>query len=134
MNNSVFGKTLENIRNMVDIRLISTDKVTQKLAAKLYFNNPFYLGMSILDLSKSLILRLNMGIRQNYSSSTLTLSHMKLRPKIFTKISTQTLRNGLTLVTTQLIIHLELKQDLIVKCLECLRMKLAGSRLLNLLV
>ena len=38
------------------------------------------------------------------------------------------------LVTTQLIIHLELKQDLIVKCLECLRMKLAGSRLLNLLV
>ena len=29
---------------------------------------------------------------QNYSSPTLTLSHMKLRPKIYTKIST--LRNG----------------------------------------
>ena len=42
--------------------------------------------------------------------------------------------NGLTLVTTRLIIHLELKQDLIVNCLECLRMKLVGSRLLNLLV
>ena len=27
MNNSVFVKTLENIRNMVDIRLISSDKV-----------------------------------------------------------------------------------------------------------
>ena len=66
MNNSVCGKTLENIRNRVDIRLISSDKVAQKLAAKsnydrctifdenfiavhmkktkLYFNKPVYLG------------------------------------------------------------------------------------------
>ena len=34
MNISVFGKTLENIRNRVDIRLISSDKVAQKLAVK----------------------------------------------------------------------------------------------------
>ena len=34
MNNSVFGKTLENIRNRVDIWLITFDKVAQKLAAK----------------------------------------------------------------------------------------------------
>ena len=77
MNNSVFGRRLANIRNSVDIRLISTDKVAQKLAAKpnydcctifdenliavhmkntkLYLNKPVYLGMSILDLSKSLM-------------------------------------------------------------------------------
>ena len=77
MNNSVFGKTLENIRIRVDIRLISSNKVAQKLAAKpnydrctifdetliavhmkktkLYFNKPVYLGMIILDLSKSLM-------------------------------------------------------------------------------
>ena len=77
MNNSVFGKTLENIRNRVDIRLISSDKVSQKLAAKpnfdrctifdenfiavhmkktkLYFNKQVYFGISILDLSKSSI-------------------------------------------------------------------------------
>ena len=77
MNNSVFGKTLKNIRNRVDIRLISTDKVAQNLAAKpnydcctifdenlvavhmkktkLFFNKSVYLGMSILDLSKSLM-------------------------------------------------------------------------------
>ena len=73
MNNSVYGKTLENIKNRVAIRLISTDKVAQKVAAKpnydcctiydenliaihmkkttLYFNKPVYLDMSILDLS-----------------------------------------------------------------------------------
>ena len=84
MNNSVFGKTLENNRNRVDIRLISTDKVAQKLAAKpnydcctvfdknliavhmkktnLYFNKPVYLDMSILDLSKSLMY----GFHYNY--------------------------------------------------------------------
>ena len=75
-----------------------------------------------------------MGITQNYSSPTPTLSHMKLRPKIFTKISTPTLRNGLTLVTNCINIHMELKPDLIVKFLECLRMKLVGSRLMNLLI
>ena len=75
MNNSDFGKTLENIRNRVDIRLISSGKVAQNLTAKpnydhctifdvnliavhmkktkLYFNRPVYLGMSILDLRKS---------------------------------------------------------------------------------
>ena len=77
MNNSVFGKILESIRYMVGIRLISSDKVAGKLAAKpkyvsctsfdenliavhmkktnLYFNKPVYLGMSILDLSKSVM-------------------------------------------------------------------------------
>ena len=53
---------------------------------------------------------------------------------LVTKISTPTLRNGLTLVTTRLIIHLELIHDLIAKCLEYLRIKLVGSGLLNLLV
>ena len=77
MNNFDFGKTLENNRNMVDIRLISSDKVAQKLAARpncdrctildekliavhmkettLYFNKPVFPDMSILDLSKSLM-------------------------------------------------------------------------------
>ena len=77
MKNSVVGKTLENIRNRVDIRLISSDKVAQKLAAKpnydfctifdenlvavhikktqLYFSKPVYLDMRILGLSKFLM-------------------------------------------------------------------------------
>ena len=159
MNNSVFDKTLENIRNRVDIRLISSDKVAQKLAAKstfdrcmifddnlitvhmkktkLYFSNPVYLGMSILGLSKSVVYDFHYNhIKTKYGNNAkfLILSLMKLGPKILTKISTPTLRNGLTLVTNRLIILLELKHYLMVKCLECLRMKLVESRLFNLLV
>ena len=77
MNNSVFGKTMENIRNRVDIRLVTHKASARKLAAKpnfhhctifdkhligvqmkktkLVFDKPVYLGMSILDLSKSLM-------------------------------------------------------------------------------
>ncbi|XP_023218820.1 uncharacterized protein LOC111621012 [Centruroides sculpturatus] len=42
MNNSPYGKTMENIRNRVDIRLC-------------FFNKPIYVEMSILDLSKHLM-------------------------------------------------------------------------------
>ena len=56
-----------------------------------------------------------------------------IKTKDFYKDINPTLRIGLALVSIQLI-HVKLEHDLIVKCLECLRMKLAGSRLLNLLV
>jgi len=77
MNNSVFGKTTENIRNRVDIRLRSDDKSAEKLVSKpnyerttiftedlvavhmkiteLVFNKPVYLGMSVLDISKTMM-------------------------------------------------------------------------------
>ena len=75
MNNSVFGKTMENIRNRVDVKLVNTKEKLRKLVAKpnlrsppkifsenlvsvhmrktsLTMNKPIYLGMCILDLSK----------------------------------------------------------------------------------
>jgi len=77
MNNSVFGKTMENIRNRVDIQPRTDDKSAEKLVSKpnyerttifskdlvavhmnktdLVFNKPVYLGMSILDISKTLM-------------------------------------------------------------------------------
>ena len=77
MNNSVFGKTMENIENRVDVRLVTTTKQALKLSmktnfdrrtifdenliavhlkrTKLYYNKPIYLGMRILDLSKTLM-------------------------------------------------------------------------------
>ena len=77
MNNSVFGKTMENIRNRVDIRLVTREEQAKKLTCRpnyqhhtifsknlvavhmkkvsLKFDKPVYLGMSILDLSKTLM-------------------------------------------------------------------------------
>ena len=77
MNNAVFGKTMENIRNRVDIKLVNNKKQAEKLSAKpnfkhcnifredlvaihmkktkLDFDKPVYLGMCILDLSKTLM-------------------------------------------------------------------------------
>ena len=77
MNNSVFGTTMENIRNRVDIKSVNNEKQAEKLTAKpnfdhcnifseelgaihmkktrLVFDKPVYLGMYILDLSKTLM-------------------------------------------------------------------------------
>ena len=78
MNNSVFGKTMENIRNRVNVKLVTSKEQLRKLAAKpnfkgppkifnenlvsvhmkktsLTMNKPVYLGMCILDLSKTLM-------------------------------------------------------------------------------
>ena len=76
-NNSIFGKTMENIRNRVDIKLVNDRDKAKKLTAKpnfkhlnvfceeliaihmkktsLTFNKQVYLGMCILDLSKTIM-------------------------------------------------------------------------------
>ena len=77
INNSVFGKTMENVRNHRDIELVTTDIRRNKLVSepnyhttkqfsenllaiemkktKVKMNKPVYLGMSILDISKTLM-------------------------------------------------------------------------------
>ena len=77
MNNSVFGKTMEQIRNRVNIKLVNDKNKAERLAAKpnfkhcnifsedliavhmkktsLTFDKPVYLGMCILELSKTLM-------------------------------------------------------------------------------
>ena len=77
MNNSVFGKTMENLRKRVDVRLVTNKKKLLKLTAcptfvsssiinkdlvvvqknheELALNRPIYVGASILDLSKVLM-------------------------------------------------------------------------------
>ena len=77
MNNSVFGKTIENIRKRQNIFLIDDRKKAVKLSSRpnfdratifdknliavhmkkteVYFNKPVYVGQAILDLSKTLM-------------------------------------------------------------------------------
>ena len=77
MNNSVFGKTMENVRKHRDIKLVTTEKrrfklvsepnyyttkhFSEKLVAiemkktKIKMNKPIYIGASILDISKTLM-------------------------------------------------------------------------------
>ncbi|MEW8615643.1 MAG: DNA polymerase, partial [Candidatus Thiodiazotropha sp.] len=79
MNNSVFGKTMENLRKRVDVKLVRShegDKLRRLIASpafaranifdddlaaiqvhksRLVLNRPVYVGMSILDLSKHLM-------------------------------------------------------------------------------
>ena len=77
MNNSVFGKTIENIRKRQNIELVDNRKKAAKLTSRpnfdratifdknliavhmkkteVYFNKPVYVGQAILDLSKTLM-------------------------------------------------------------------------------
>ena len=77
MNNSVFGKTMENVRNHRDIKIVTTDRKRSILASEpnyhstkyiskdllimemkkveVKMNKPIYLGQAILDISKTLM-------------------------------------------------------------------------------
>ena len=91
MNNSVYGKTMENLRKRVDVRLITDEKKLLKYASKptyvsskifndnlvavhkiketLTLNRPAYLGMCILDLSKTLMYNFHYNyIKKKYES------------------------------------------------------------------
>ena len=91
MNNSVFGKTMENIRNHKDMKLVTSDKKYLKYVMKPNFkdghpfskhlfavemgkreitmNKPVYLGQAILDLSKTLMYEFHYDyMRPNYGN------------------------------------------------------------------
>ena len=96
MNNSVFGKTMENIRNRKNIQLVTSKKSALKLIAKpnfkhrtiftenliaihmgktrLIFDKPVYVGMCILDVSKTLMYDFHYNyIKKKYEEKALLL-------------------------------------------------------------
>ena len=99
MNNSVFGKTMENIRKHRDIKLVNKTVDYLKQAMKPNFesgsllgtdlmscemgkvrvkmNNPVYLGQAILDLSKTIMYEFHYDyMKKKYKESDLKLPYM----------------------------------------------------------
>ena len=91
MNNSVFGKTIENIRKRQNVILVDDRKLANKLSSKpnfdratifdenlvachmkkteVYLNKPIYVGQAILDLSKTLMFDFHYNyIRKKYNN------------------------------------------------------------------
>ena len=139
MNNSVFGKTMENIRSRVDVQLVNNQKKANKLISKpnlkhwtrfdenliavhlkrikLTFNKPVYCGMAILDISKTLIYDFHykyivpkFGEKKNSSLQIRILSAMRLKQKIFLKILWVMLMQCLIQVIFQRIMPAEFKE------------------------
>ena len=127
MNNSVFGKTMENIRTHRDIKLVTTKKRRINLVsepnshtkkqfsenllaiemkkAKVKMNKPLYLGMAILDISKTLMYefwydyikpKYNDKAKLCYMDTVLLLIFLL---KTFLKILTMMLKDGLIHLT-----------------------------------
>ena len=98
MNNSVFGKTMENIRNHKDIKLVTTKQQYEKLVMKPNFksasyfsetlmgvemqkikvvlNKPIYLGPTILDLSKTIMYEFHYDYMKPKYKDNLKLCYM----------------------------------------------------------
>ena len=112
MNNSVFGKIMENVRYHRDIKLVTSDKRRNWLVSEPNYHShinlsdhlmaiemkktfvkiikPLYLGMSILDISKTVMnefwydyIRPNYGDRQNCAIQILIALLLTSKSKIF---------------------------------------------------
>ena len=91
MNNSVFGKTIENIRKRQNVVIVDNKQLANKLSSKpnfervtifdenliachmkkteVYFNKPIFVGQAILDISKTLMFDFHYNyIRKKYGN------------------------------------------------------------------
>src|SRR5277367_1216015 len=96
-NNSCFGKTMENLRNRTDVRLVTDPTTCKNLLAKpsvkffrpisenlaifqmhkttITLNRPIYVGFTVLDLSKLCMYEFHYGfIKKQFSKSTLLMT------------------------------------------------------------
>ena len=156
MNNSISGKTMENIPNRVNIRLVNNQKSLKKCAAKpnfdhctvfdenlvavhmkkteLVFNKSAYLGMSILDLSKTLMYDFHyIYFKKKYGSTVYLLFTdtdslcYEIKTEDFSKIFQLTSKKNLTLQISHQTILQAFQQESTRKFQESLKMRLEGK-------
>ena len=92
MNNAIYGKTMENIRNRINVKLVNNKKDYLKCTLKpsymshkifgnnlvaihkskltLKLNKPAYAGMSILELGKVLMQEFHYYIKNKYDNKS----------------------------------------------------------------
>ena len=152
MNNSVFGKTIENIRKRQNVILVDDRKLANKLSSKpnfdqetifdenliavhmkkteVYFNKPIYVGHAILDLSKTLMFDFHYNyIRKKYDNKaeslftdTDSLMYLIQTEDFYLDIKHDIKKSSIHLIIMKIILQ-GLKQVLIKKLLENSRMK-----------
>ena len=128
MNDSVFGKTMKNVRNHRDIKLVTSDKRRKRLVSEPNYHShknfsehlmaiemkkirvkmakPLYLGMSILDISKILMHKFwydyinpKYGDRANFCYTDTDSFVIYIKTEDFLKIFPMMLRDGLIHLT-----------------------------------
>ena len=152
MNDSVFGKTIENIRKRQNVHIIDNRKMADKLSSKpnferltifdenlvavhmkkteVYFNKPIYVGQAILDLSKTLMFDFCYNyIKNKYGNKaellftdTDSLMYLIQTEDFYFDIKKTSIKSLIHLIIMK-IIHQGLKQVSIKKLLENSRMK-----------
>ena len=128
MNNSVFRKTMEKVRNHRDIKLVTSDKRKRRLTSEPNYHShkkfsehlmaiemkkirvkmakPLYLGMSVLDISKMLMyefwygyIKPKYGDRPKLCYTDIDSFIVNIKTEDFLKIFPMMLRHGLIHLT-----------------------------------
>ena len=126
MNNSVFGKTMENVRGRVDLKVLRTEEEGDKLQklinkptykrhvifnpdlagiesqkVKTTLNKPIYVGMSILDLAKHLMYDFyNNHLKRRHNIKLLYTDTDSLIIQVFTDDLFEDIRENIELYDT----------------------------------
>ena len=73
MNNAVYGKTIEDLRHRIDVRLVNNEKDYLKCTAK-----PNYMSNKIFDNNLVVILKIKVALKRNKPVQTSILELSKI--------------------------------------------------------